>query len=242
MNVHELKVDRPSRIQAERTSPRGQSTGKAAEREVRVPACEQSINGSPDKHKGVVWATRASCSRETGCSAAKWATRRRGLGCLRWRARSLAHVRAGVCTHSARKAESHPGGRAHMGWTGRAEGFDPSGVCIRICAEVGGVAHGGDTKPRARARRRHRDKSTTNRFKRRGVQGRGGQKGSNLGSMARRTHVRRCVGVCGDGTTECQARSKTGEAGAQPLGCVRSCVCRTPTARPWRRHETDGVH
>jgi hypothetical protein len=37
-----------------------------------VTACEQSINGSPDKHKGVVRATRASCSRDTGCSTVKW--------------------------------------------------------------------------------------------------------------------------------------------------------------------------
>jgi hypothetical protein len=28
------------------------------------------------------------------------------------------------------------------GWTGRAEGFDPSGVCIRICDNVGGLATG----------------------------------------------------------------------------------------------------
>jgi hypothetical protein len=47
-----------------------------------------------------------------------------------------------------------------MGWTRRAEGFDPSGVCVRICADVGGVAtaatrnrrrvHGDDTETRAR--------------------------------------------------------------------------------------------
>jgi hypothetical protein len=46
------------------------------------------------------------------------------------------------------------------GWTGRTEGFDPSGVCIRICANVGGLAtgatrnrrrvHGDDTETRAR--------------------------------------------------------------------------------------------
>jgi hypothetical protein len=45
------------------------------------------------------------------------------------------------------------------GWSGRAEGFDPSGVCICICANVGGLAtgatrnqrcvHGDDTKTRA---------------------------------------------------------------------------------------------
>jgi hypothetical protein len=100
----------------------------------------------------------------------------------------------------------------------------------------------GDTKLTACAWRRNRDKSTTNRFKRGGVQGRGGQKGSNLGSLARRTHVRRCVGVRGGGTAECRAQSQTGEAGARPLGCVCSCACRTPTARPWQRHKIDGVH
>jgi hypothetical protein len=46
------------------------------------------------------------------------------------------------------------------GWTGRVEGFDPSGVYIHICANVGGLAteatrnrrrvHGDDTKTRAR--------------------------------------------------------------------------------------------
>jgi hypothetical protein len=46
------------------------------------------------------------------------------------------------------------------GWTGRAEGFDSSGVRVCICANVGGVAtgatqnrrrvHGNDTEMRAR--------------------------------------------------------------------------------------------
>jgi hypothetical protein len=46
-----------------------------------------------------------------------------------------------------------------MGWTRRAEGFDPSGVCVGICANVGGLAtratqnrrrvHGDDTETRA---------------------------------------------------------------------------------------------
>jgi hypothetical protein len=35
----------------------GQSVGEVAERDVRVPACEQGIHGSLDKHKGVVLAT-----------------------------------------------------------------------------------------------------------------------------------------------------------------------------------------
>jgi hypothetical protein len=66
---------------------------------VHVPACEQSINGSPDKHKGVVRATRASCSRETGCSAAKWGettarTRVSTLAC------SLSHAHACGRVHS----------------------------------------------------------------------------------------------------------------------------------------------
>jgi hypothetical protein len=125
-----------------------------------VPACEQSINGSPDKHKGVVRATRALCSRQTRCSAVKWGdttarTRVSTLAC------SLARARACGRVHSGRTggAESHLGGRACMGWTGRAEGSDPSGVCVRICADVGGVAtaaarnrqrvHGDDTETRA---------------------------------------------------------------------------------------------
>jgi hypothetical protein len=108
-----------------------------------VPASEQSINGSPDKHKGMVRATRALCSRETRCSAAKWSdttarTRVSTLAC------SLSRVRA--C------------GRVHSGRTGRAEGFDPAGVCVRICADVGGAAaardqrrvHGDETLTRAR--------------------------------------------------------------------------------------------
>jgi hypothetical protein len=66
---------------------------------VCVPACEHSINGSPDKHKGVVWATRASCSRETGCSAAKWGgtTTRTRVSTLAW---SLSRARACGRVHS----------------------------------------------------------------------------------------------------------------------------------------------
>jgi hypothetical protein len=66
-----------------------------------VPACEQSINGSPDKHKGVVWAIHVSCSRETGRSAAKW-----GDTTTRTRVSTLA------CSLSR--------ARAYMGWTRRA--------------------------------------------------------------------------------------------------------------------------
>jgi hypothetical protein len=105
-----------------------------------VPECDQSINGSPDKHKGVVRATRASCSHETGRSAAKW-----GDTTTRTRVSTLACSLSRAC--------------AYMGWTRRAEGFDPSGVCVRICANVGGLAagatrnrrrvHGDDTETRA---------------------------------------------------------------------------------------------
>jgi hypothetical protein len=64
-----------------------------------VPACEQSINGSPDKHKGVVRATRALCSHEARCSTAKWGdmterTRVSTLAC------SLSRVRACGRVHS----------------------------------------------------------------------------------------------------------------------------------------------
>jgi hypothetical protein len=64
-----------------------------------VPACEQSINGSPDKHKGVVRAARALCSCETRCSAVKWSdtTARTRVSTLVW---SLSHARACVRVHS----------------------------------------------------------------------------------------------------------------------------------------------
>jgi hypothetical protein len=110
--------------------------------------------------------TRAWYGRHARCAAVRlgvaWrsgVTRRQGLGCPRWRGRSLARVRAGVCTRSAREAESHPGGRAYIGWARRAEGFDSSGVRVCSCANVGGVAtgatqnrrrvHGDDTETRA---------------------------------------------------------------------------------------------
>jgi hypothetical protein len=75
----------------------GQSADEVAEREVKVPACEQSINGSPDKHQGVVRATRALCSRETRCSVAKWSdtSTRTRASTLAWslsRARACGHV------------------------------------------------------------------------------------------------------------------------------------------------------
>jgi hypothetical protein len=64
---------------------------------VKVPACEQSINGLPDKHKGVVRVTRALCSRETRCSAVKWSdttvrTRVSTLACSLSRARACGRV------------------------------------------------------------------------------------------------------------------------------------------------------
>jgi hypothetical protein len=149
------------------------------------------------------------------------ATRRLGLGRPRWRAHSLARV------HAVGQGEQRV---RLLGCT-----------CLHLC-ERRRRGHGGDTKSTARARRRHRDESSTSRFRRGGVQGRSGRKVRPWGSMARRTHVRRCVGVRGDGTAERRTRSQIGEAGARPLGCVRMCACRSPTARPWQRHEIDGVH
>jgi hypothetical protein len=159
-----------------------------------------------------------------GVARRSGATRRQGLGCPRWRARSLARVRAGVCTRSARKAESHLGDVRTWVGQGEQRGSTPRMYAFAF-VQTSTAWPWGDTKPTARARRRHRDKSMTSKFRRGGVQGQGGQKGSNLGSMARRTHVRRCVGVCGDGTAECRVRSQIGEAGARPLGCVCSCAC-----------------
>jgi hypothetical protein len=186
-----------------------------------VPACEQSINGSPDKHQGVVRATRVLCSRETRCSAARW-----GDTSTRTRASTLA------CSLSRARA---------CGWTGRAEGFDSSGVRVCICADVGSVATGATHN-----RRRVHGDNTETRAQRADL----GEavfrvevaERFELGVDGSTTLVRRCVGVRGDGTAECRVRSQIGEAGARPLGCVRMCVCRTPTARPWQRHEIDGVH
>jgi hypothetical protein len=48
-------------------------------------------------------------------------------------------------------------------------------TCLHLC-ERRRCGHGGDTKPSARARRRHRDESSTSRFRRGGVQGRSGRK------------------------------------------------------------------
>jgi hypothetical protein len=118
------------------------------ERDVRVPACEQSIHGSPNKHKGVVRVTRASCSRETGCSTVKWGdtaarTRVSTLVCSLSRACACGHVysfgqegratpwRAGVCW--PQKGRDLNLRCASTGWTGRAEGFDLSGVRASAC-------------------------------------------------------------------------------------------------------------
>jgi hypothetical protein len=98
MNVRENKVEPAFAHPGGKNFPGGgQSTSEVAEREVRVPACEQSVNGSPDKHKGVVRATRAPCSRETVCIAAKWGdtrarTRVSTLECSLSRARACGRV------------------------------------------------------------------------------------------------------------------------------------------------------
>jgi hypothetical protein len=120
---------------------------------VHVSACEQSINSSPDKHKGVVQVTHVSCSHETGCSAAKWGdttarTRVSKLVC------SLSRARAGGRVHSFGQE-----GRVSP-WRARAHGLDRKsrGVrplrCMRshLCRRRR-CGHDGDTKPTAHARR-----------------------------------------------------------------------------------------
>jgi hypothetical protein len=98
MNICELEVELAFMHPGGKNFPgSGQSTGEAAERDVRVPACERSINGLPDKHKGVVQTTHASCNREAGCSAAKWGdttarTRVSMLVCSLSRARACGRV------------------------------------------------------------------------------------------------------------------------------------------------------
>jgi hypothetical protein len=117
----------------------------------RVRACVQGMHASTRsarKNRALarqvqglyLSSTKARTAGDRRWCAARWATRRRVLGCLRWCARFLTRMRVGLCTRSAKKAESHPSGRVHTGCSGRAEGFDPSGVCVRICADVGGVA------------------------------------------------------------------------------------------------------
>jgi hypothetical protein len=103
-------------------------------------------------------------------------------------------------------------------------GVRPLGCMRSLACRRRWCGHGDDTKPTMCAWRWHRDRSMTSRIRPSGVQGRGGQRGSDLGLMARQTHVHRCVGVRGDGTAECRARSWTGEAGARPLGCILACA------------------
>jgi hypothetical protein len=143
MNVRELKVELAFPHPGGKNFPSGgQSASEAAEREVRVPACEQSINGSPDKHKGVVRATRALCSRETRCSAAEWGNMTASTG-ARWGSPTQYSCAASVRITRIRAEIEHECVHGYVcGWTGRAEGFDPSGVCVRICANVGGLATG----------------------------------------------------------------------------------------------------
>jgi hypothetical protein len=192
--------------------------------------------------------TRAWYGRHARCAAVRlrvaWrsgATRRQGLGCPRWRGRSLARVRAGVRTRSAREAESHPGGRAYICWTRRAEGFDSSGVRVCIWADVGGAATG------ATQNRRHvHDDDTETRAQR-----------ADLGEAVIRVEVAERSELGVDGSTDTRAPVRWGSrrrhggtsstvtdrwSGARPLGCMRMCACQTPTARPWQRHEIDGVH
>jgi hypothetical protein len=149
MNVCELEVESTFAHPGRKNFPGGgQSVDEAVERDVRVPTCEQSIHVSPDKHKGMVWVTHASCSCETGCSAAKWgdtAVRTRvstpacSLSCARvcGRVHSFGQEgratlwRAGVCWPQKGRALNL--GRSRTGWTGRAEGFDLSGVRASVC-------------------------------------------------------------------------------------------------------------
>jgi hypothetical protein len=100
MNVREQKVESAFAHPGGKIFPDGgQSTSEAAEREVRVPACEQSVNGSPDKHKGVVRATHALCSRETVCKTAKWGDTKARTR-VSTRACSLSRARACGRVHS----------------------------------------------------------------------------------------------------------------------------------------------
>jgi hypothetical protein len=109
-------------------------------------ACEQSINGLADKHKGVVQATHASCSRETGCSAAKWGdtTTRTMVSTL---VCSLSRARAGGRVHSSgQEGRVSPWRACAHGLDRESRGVRPLG-CMRLhlCRRQR-RGHGGDTK------------------------------------------------------------------------------------------------
>jgi hypothetical protein len=182
-----------------------------------MPACEQSIHGSPDKHKGVVRETRASRSRETGCSVVKLGdtagrTRESTLAC------SLSRARACRLVHSfCQKGRASPW-RACAHLDRECRGVRPLGCMRSLACRRRRCGHDDDTKPMMCAWRWHRDRSMTSRLRPSGVQGRGGQRGSDLGLMARRTHVHRCVGVRGTARQNVEHGHGQAKQGLDPSG------------------------
>jgi hypothetical protein len=80
------------------------------------------------------------------------------------------------------------------GWSGRAEGFNPSGVCVRICANVGGLATGA-----TRNRRRVHDDDTETRAQR-----------ADLGEAVFRVEVAERFKLGVDGSTDTRAPVRRG--------------------------------
>jgi hypothetical protein len=105
----------------------------------------------------------------------RWDSRRRQSG-ARWGSPTQTLVRCRWRSHEyvQRSSVSVRTGKCAVG-RGEQRGSTPRvyGLAIVRTSQRG---HGGDTKPTAHARRRHRDKSTMSRFRRGGVQGRSGQR------------------------------------------------------------------
>jgi hypothetical protein len=126
--------------------------------------------------------------------------------------------------HACRRVHSFGQEGRVSPWRARAHGlFRESrgvrplgGMCSHLCRRRR-RGHGGDTN-RRRVHGDDTESSAMSGFRRGGVQGRGGQKGSNLGSMARQTHVRRYVGVRGDGDR--QVKQGPGPS----VACIRVCA------------------
>jgi hypothetical protein len=105
----------------------------------------------------------------------RWGSRRR-QSAARWGSptQTLVRCRWGSHEYVQRSSVSVRTGKCAVGW-GEQRGSTPR-VYVLAFVRTSAAWPRGDTKPTARARRRHRDKSSTSRFRRGGVQGRSGRK------------------------------------------------------------------
>jgi hypothetical protein len=95
--------------------------------------------------------------------------------------------------------------------------------------------HGGDTKLTARARRRHRDESSTSRFRRCGVQGRSGRK---VRTWGRWLDGHTCAGALGFAATARRNVEHGHRWVKQGLGPSVACV-RVRAEHRWHSHGGD---